>query len=146
MEEVKKQKGRKKKYNNLIKTNIYIEQETLERLNEIVDLTNELKETKDIMLSSIIREILNKRSSVLVNQLKIELEKKQKEKSNFEEKIHKEEVQVSSYVMDNTQEVLQEINSKDPQWNNNPFSEGGKVWAVWKNYYMMASLWEWKVS
>lgn len=127
MEEVKKQKGRKKKYNNLIKTNIYIEQETLERLNEIVDLTNELKETKDIMLSSIIREILNKRSSVLVNQLKIEIEKKQKEKSNFEEKIHKEEVQGSSYVMDNTQEILQEINSKDPQWNNNPFSEGGKV-------------------
>ena len=128
MEEVKKQKGRKKKYNNLIKTNIYIEQETLERLNEIVALTNELKETKDIMLSSIIREILNKRSSVLVNQLKIEIEKKQKEKSSFEEKNHKEEVQESSYVMDNTQEVLQEINSKqDPQWGNNPFNDGGKV-------------------
>lgn len=123
MEEVKKQKGRKKKYNNLIKTNIYLEQETLERLNEIVALTNELKETKDIMLSSIIREILNKRSSVLVNQLKIEIEKKQKEKSSFEEKNHKEEVQESSYVMDNTQEVLQEINSKqDTQWGNNPFN------------------------
>ena len=128
MEEVKKPKGRKKKYNNLIKTNIYIEQETLERLNEIVALTNELKETKDIMLSSIIREILNKRSFVLVNQLKIEIEKKQKEKSNFQEKIHKDEVQEASYVMDNTQEVLQEIYSKqDPQWGNNPFSEGGKV-------------------
>ena len=128
MEEVKKQKGRKKKYNNLIKTNIYIEQDTLERLNEIVALTNELKETKDIMLSSIIREILNKRSSVLVSQLKIEIEKKQKEKSSFEEKNHKEEVQESSYVMDNTQEVLQEINSKqDPQWGNNPFNDGGKV-------------------
>lgn len=127
MEEVKKQKGRKKKYNNLIKTNIYLEQETLERLNEIVALTNELKETKDIMLSSIIREILNKRSSVLVNQLKIEIEKKQKEKSSFEEKNHKEEVQESSYVMDNTQEVLQEINSKqDTQWGNNPFN-------VWKS-------------
>lgn len=123
MEEVKKQKGRKKKYNNLIKTNIYLEQETLERLNEIVALTNELKETKDIMLSSIIREILNKRSSVLVNQLKIEIEKKQKEKSSFEEKNHKEEVQESSYVMDNTQEVLQEINSKqDTQFGNNPFN------------------------
>lgn len=128
MEEVKKQKGRKKKYNNLIKTNIYIEQETLERLNEIVALTNELKETTDIMLSSIIREILNKRSSVLVNQLKIEIEKKKKEKSNFEETNHKEEVQESSYVMDNTQEVLQEINSKqDPQWGSNPFNEGVKV-------------------
>ena len=128
MEEVKKQKGRKKKYNNLIKTNIYLEQETLERLNEIVALTKELKETTDIMLSSIIREILNKRSSVLVNQLKIEIEKKKKEKSNFEEKNHKEEVQESSYVMDNTQEVLQEINSKqDPQWGNNPFNDGGKV-------------------
>lgn len=128
MEEVKKQKGRKKKYNNLIKTNIYIEQDTLERLNKIVALTNELKETKDIMLSSIIREILNKRSSVLVSQLKIEIEKKQKEKSSFEEKNHKEEVQESSYVMDNTQEVLQEINSKqDPQWGNNPFNDGGKL-------------------
>lgn len=128
MEEVKKLKGRKKKYNNLIKTNIYIEQDTLERLNEIVALTNELKETKDIMLSSIIREILNKRSSVLVSQLKIEIEKKQKEKSSFEEKNHKEEVQESSYVMDNTQEVLQEINSKqDLQWGNNPFNDGGKL-------------------
>ena len=49
------------------------------------------------------------------------------EVKEFEE-IHKEEVQESSYVMDNTQEVLQEINSKqDPQWNNNPFSDGGKV-------------------
>ena len=128
MEEVKKQKGRKKKYNNLIKTNIYIEQETLERLNEIVALTNELKETKDIMLSSIIREILSKRSSVLVNQLKIEIDKKQKEKSIVEEKNHKDEVQEASYVMDNTQEVLQEINSKqDPQWGSNPFGTGGKL-------------------
>lgn len=126
MEEVKKQKGRKKKYNNLIKTNIYIEQETLERLNEIVALTSELKETKDIMLSSIIREILSKRSSVLVNQLKIEIDKKKKENPAIEEKNHKDEVEEVhkdevNYVMDNTQEVLQEIKSKqneDPQWSS----------------------------
>lgn len=126
MEEVKKQKGRKKKYNNLIKTNIYIEQETLERLNEIVALTSELKETKDIMLSSIIREILSKRSSVLVNQLKIEIDKKKKENPAIEEKNHNDEVEEVhkdevNYVMDNTQEVLQEIKSKqneDPQWGS----------------------------
>ena len=41
------------------------------------------------------------------------------------EEIHQEEV---NYVMDNTQEVLQEINSKqDPQWGSNPFNEGVKV-------------------
>ena len=70
MEANKSNRGRKRIYKDLIKTNIYIEQETLDRLNQIVELTNEINETDGIMLSNIVRTILTKNSILLLNDLK----------------------------------------------------------------------------
>lgn len=76
MEANKSNRGRKRVYKDLIKTNIYIEQETLDRLNQIVELTNEINETDGIMLSNIVRTILTKNSISLLNDLKEKQKKK----------------------------------------------------------------------
>ena len=76
MEANKSNRGRKRIYKDLIKTNIYIEQETLDRLNQIVELTNEINETDGIMLSNIVRTILTKNSILLLNDLKEKQKKK----------------------------------------------------------------------
>ena len=130
--------GRPKKYNNLTLMNVFVEKEDLEILKIAVELYNEKHKLGGAYsLSILVRELISAHSKRVKNSKDfIDFNKKSIEENHqveveevkeFEE-IHKEEVQESSYVMDNTQEVLQEINSKqDPQWNNNPFSDGGKV-------------------
>ncbi len=78
METTKSNRGRKRVYKDLIKTNIYIEQETLDRLNQIVDLTNELNGTDGTMLSNVIRSILTKNSLVLLSDLNKKTNKQKK--------------------------------------------------------------------
>ena len=78
METTKSNRGRKRVYKDLIKTNIYIEQETLDRLNQIVDLTNELNGTDGTMLSNVIRSILTKNSLVLLSDLNKKTSKQKK--------------------------------------------------------------------
>ena len=133
--------GRPKKYNNLTLMNVFVEKEDLEILKVAVEIYNEKHKLGGAYsLSILVRDLISTHSKRVKNSKEfIEFSKKSIEENHqieveeveevkeFEE-IHKEEVQESSYVMDNTQEVLQEINSKqDPQWNNNPFSDGGKV-------------------
>lgn len=151
MENIEKNKkpGRPKKYNNLKLISIYVEDEVLTSLQEILTLSIELHGTKEVTLSSILRELIEVSTPLKLKRVKECLEKKRKlapienvinqedfHQNEFneveeihqviedvDEKNHKEEVQESSYVMDNTQEVLQEINSKqDTQWGNNPFN------------------------
>ncbi|MBB5391064.1 MULTISPECIES: hypothetical protein [unclassified Herbaspirillum] len=64
------EKGRKKKYNNLTKTNLYLEQETLDIFKEAVRITNELRGDESMTLSIIIRNLLKQRAPILLQQLK----------------------------------------------------------------------------
>lgn len=55
----KKKRGRKKKFEDLVKTNFYIEREIYDQVNELVKLTNEYKEIDSITFSIIARQCLS---------------------------------------------------------------------------------------
>jgi len=50
--------GRPKKYDNLVKTNVYVEQKTLVDLNLIVEYLNQKSQFKNMTMASVIRKIL----------------------------------------------------------------------------------------
>ncbi len=83
------EKGRKKKYNNLTKTNLYLEQETLDIFKESVRITNELRGDESMTLSIIIRNLLKQRAPILLQQLR---DKKENLTSKSVEVVQVEEV------------------------------------------------------
>lgn len=50
--------GRPKKYDNLVKTNVYVEQKTLDDLNLIVEYLNQKSQFKNMTMAAVIRKIL----------------------------------------------------------------------------------------
>jgi len=87
------EKGRKKKYNNLTKTNLYLEQETLDIFKEAVRITNDLRGDESMTLSIIVRNLLKQRAPILLQQLKDKKENlasKSVEVSQVEEVVHPE--------------------------------------------------------
>lgn len=128
--------GRPKKYNNLTLMNVFVEKEDIEILKIAVELYNEKHKLGGAYsLSILVRDLISTHSKRVKNSKDfIEFNEKSVEENHqvaedVEEKNHKEEVRESSYVIDNTQEVLQEINSKqDTQCGNNPFND--VVWFM----------------
>ena len=54
----KKKKGRKKKFNDLVKASFYIERELNDQINELAELTNKFKGVDSITFSIIARQCL----------------------------------------------------------------------------------------
>lgn len=79
--EEKSKRGRKKKFNDLVKINFYIERELVEIYDEIIKITNEIKDTDTITFSSIARQILKSRGTILLGALRIQQEKINTEKA-----------------------------------------------------------------
>jgi hypothetical protein len=79
--EEKIKRGRKKKFNDLVKVNFYIERELYEIYDEIVQVTNEIKGTDAITFSSVVRQILKSRGADLLIALRSQREKINTEKA-----------------------------------------------------------------
>lgn len=79
--EEKSKRGRKKKFNDLVKINFYIERELVEIYDEIIQITNEIKDTDTITFSSIARQILKSRGTILLGALRTQQEKINTEKA-----------------------------------------------------------------
>ena len=67
---VKDKRGRKKKDNKLVKANFRVEQETIDKLNELASLLNEIKNNGSITFSDVARRLLDRRCTLLIKFLK----------------------------------------------------------------------------
>ena len=76
--EEKKKRGRKKKIDDLVKSNFYIAKELHDQIHELVKLTNEFKETDSITYSSMVRQCLATNIPKLLNAMKARMKEIQK--------------------------------------------------------------------
>lgn len=58
--------GRPKKFDSLVKTNVYIEQKTLDDLNTIIDYLNQKSQFKNMTMAAVIRKILADSSKIYI--------------------------------------------------------------------------------
>jgi hypothetical protein len=68
--EEKSKKGRKKKFNDLVKASFYIERELYDQVNELVELSNEFKDVDSFTFSIIARQCLATNIPKLLNAMK----------------------------------------------------------------------------
>ncbi len=110
--EKNKKPGRPKKYNNLKLISIYVEDDVLTSLQEILNLSIELHETKEITLSSILRELITVSTPLKLKRVQECLERKRKiapvENVISQEDFHQNEFNEVKAVEENHQEVVQE--------------------------------------
>ena len=129
MENVEKNKkpGRPKKYNNLKLISIYVEDEVLTSLQKILNLSIELHGTKEITMSSILRELIEVSTPLKLKRVIECLEKKRKlapvenvinqedfhqNEFNEVEEIHQEEVKEEVKKDDDIEAMMEEINKQ----------------------------------